>query len=187
MDPVPDHLGESIDELEGVLQRGLGPCPIDAYVVLLERLFTATDRPRDDAVKLWRTQLDGYPEGVLQRAVNHVIGHHKWAGPPKVAQVKEAADTDAEWADWRMAHMRLRTLRAKWAQQQRAQVPNVPFNPDIAGTVQAAAYASQRAMVQRTNAEQEQRKAERKASYKMSPAEEVKANAAARANVGMAP
>lgn len=188
VDPVPDRLGESIDELEGALAQGLSPCPLDAYVVLLDRLFTATERPRDDAVLLWRAQLDHVPEGILRRAVEHVIGTHKWATPPKVAQLVEAADTDTEWADMKMAKLRMRTLKMKWAEQQRAEEgARVPFNPEVQDVVQRAAYASQRAMKKRVDVEQAKRKAARQVKYKMSPEEEAKLNAAARKNVGMQP
>lgn len=188
VDPVPDQMGQSIEALEGTLRKGLQPCPLDAYVVLLERLFTATERPRDDAVMLWRALLDHYPEGVFQRAVEHVIGHHKWAGPPKVAQLVEAASTDAEWADMKMAKLRMRTLKARWAQQQLVEAgERVPYNPEVEGVVQAAAYASQRAMVDRTNAEQAKAKAARQARSKPSPEEVARINAAARKIVGTGP
>ena len=185
VDLVPDRLGQSIDALEGALRQGLKPSPLDAYVVLLDRLFTATERPPNAAIDLWRAQLDHFPEGVLMRAVEHVIGTHKWAGPPKVAQLVEAAGTDGEWADLKMVKLRMRTLKAAWDRQQASKGPNVPFNPDIAGTIQAAAYASQRAMRDRVAGEQAKIKAERKVRYQMSPAEEAKVNAEARAKAGM--
>ena len=179
VDPVPDQLGESIDELERVLMHGLNPCPLDAYVVLLDKLFVATERPSDAALKTWRERLEKYPKAILSRAIDSTLDSHVYAGSPKIAAICTAADADSEWYEMRFVQTRMRTLKAAWGRQQASKVPDVPFNPAIADTVQAAAYESQRARAKRVNAEQEQRKAERQAKYKMSPAEEAKANATA--------
>ncbi len=185
VDPVPDALGESIDDLGRLLLSGLSPCPLDAYVVLLDKLFVATERPSDAALKTWRERLEKYPEAILSRAIDSVLDSHVYASAPKVASICTAANTDTAWADMKMVDLRMRTLKTKWdGQQQRHRYQDMadahgPMPEDVLSEVQKAAYASQRAMKQRIDAEQERRKAERKAKYKMSPAEEAKANKAA--------
>lgn len=188
VDPVPDHLGQSIDELEQVLVRGLSPCPVDAYVVLLERLFEATARPSDKAVETtWRERLERYPEPILRRAIDSVLDSHVYAGAPKVAAICTAADADSQWYEMRFVQTRMKTLKAAYARQQASRVPDVLFNPVIHDVVQRAAYASQHHRAKRIEDEHAVQKAERKATYKMSPAEEAKANAVARAKVGLGP
>ncbi len=178
-DPVPDELGENIAALEALLASSLSSCSASAHVVLLRRLFLATEPPPGDALTTWRERLERFPEEVLARACDAVIDTHKWNGPPKPAALVQACETDTVWQDMKMARMRMRNLKMKWGRQQASRVPNMPYNPAIADTVQATAYASQRARVKRINAEQEARKAERKERRPMSREEERRRNAAA--------
>lgn len=186
VDPVPDRLGQSIDELERLCCEFLTPCPIDHFVVLLDRLFRGTERPPDDQIVLWRERLEAVPEGTLGRAIDRVLDTHVWQTAPKLASVLIEAVEDHAWQEAKFAKARLKILRLRWAEQQRtAAGERVPYNPKVEGVIQAAAYASQRAMVARTNAEQAKAKAERTARAKPSPAEEARINAKARATVGM--
>jgi hypothetical protein len=117
VNPVPDELGEHLDELERWLNLSQSPCSVQAHVVLMDRLFTVVAMPSAEALTIWREALEQFPEDVLGRAVEQVMSHHKYATPPSLGDVVLAAEADRGWAERKLALMRLKTARWKWQRQ----------------------------------------------------------------------
>jgi len=113
-DALPAGINESIvSVVEAKLREAMVPAGTKAAAVLLDRLFTVLRMPSSDVLTTWLDLINGYPPGVLRRAIDGVLRRYKWNSVPRPADIVEQIVEDRDYNELIALHNKIRTLRLK--------------------------------------------------------------------------